>query len=411
MTILAAILLLLALAGTGYTLLAAHLVWRFGGRALRPAVPAEAVSLLKPLHGAEPRLGDNLASFLDQMWDAPIEMVAGVQHEDDPAIGVMRRSNTLSPFVLSEVEARAPAVTIAARPSTTLGTNGKGAGEAERRVRLIIDPTRHGANAKIANLLNMAPAASHDLIVLSDSDMAVPPHYLATLAATLAQPGVGAVSCLYRGRGDAGFWSRVAAAGSSWQFLPSVLVGLALGQGAPCMGSTIALRRQTLDRIGGFAPFADTLADDHAIGAAVRALGLEVAIAPIVLVHAASETSLAALVRHELRWAATVRGLVAWPAYLGSIMTYPLPLALLGAIGVPGLGGWMVLAALAARFLLVARIDRLCGARTAPPWLLPIRDILSFTLFLASFAVRSVDWRGQKLRIEARGRIVPGPEA
>lgn len=379
MGVIAAILLLLALAGTGYTLVAAQLVWRFGRRAPLAPVLAEAVSLLKPLHGAEPRLGDNLASFLDQTWDARIEMVCGVQHRDDRAIGVVERlvaqTNPLS------------------------------------QVRLIVDPTRHGANAKIANLLNMAPAASHDLIVLSDSDMAVPPDYLATLAATLAQPGVGAVSCLYRGRGDAGFWSRLGAAGSSYQFLPSVLVGLALGQGAPCMGSTIALRRGTLDRIGGFAPFADTLADDHAIGAAVRALGLEVAIAPIVLIHAASETSLVGLVRHELRWAATVRGLVAWPAYLGSIMTYPLPLALLGAIGVPALGGCVVLAALAARILLVARIDRLCGARTAPLWLLPIRDILSFTLFLASFGVRSVDWRGQKLRMTSRGRIVPRSES
>ena len=355
MNVVATILLLLALAGTGYTLFAAWLVGRLGAQAGAPPVVAEAVSLLKPLHGAEPRLAGNLASFLDQDWDAPIEMVCGVQRGDDPAIGVVEGvadanrpspdASPSTPFVLSEVEARAGSATPGARPSTSLRTNGlgegpgAGAGAGTHHVRLVIDPARHGANAKIANLRNMFPAASHDLLVLSDSDMAVPRDYLATIAATLARPGVGAVSCLYRGRGDAGFWSVLAAAGSSYQFLPSVLVGIALGQGDPCMGSTIALRRDTLARIGGLAAFADVLADDHAIGEAVRGLGLAVAIPPMILVHAAGERSLGEVVRHELRWAATVRGLVPGAAYAGSITTFPLALAMLALPIAPVAGG------------------------------------------------------------------------
>ena len=145
------------------------------------------------------------------------------------------------------------------------------------------------------------------MIVLADSDMAVPRDYLTILAAALDRPGVGAVTCLYRGRGDAGFWSRLTALGIDLHFLPATLIGRATGLGHPCMGSTIALRRATLDAIGGFARFADTLADDHALGAAVRATGATVAIPDMILTHGCSERTLAALLRQELRWNATDR--------------------------------------------------------------------------------------------------------
>jgi len=371
MAILGAILLVLAVAGVGYSLLSLVAIGRFRSLPQPQAVQPEPVSLLKPLHGSEPRLAANLATFLDQGWPAPIELVAGVRARADPAIAVAM-----------------------ALPQTT-----------DRIVRPVIDPTDHGANAKIGNLTNMAPTATHDLIILSDSDMSVPCDYLAKVAATLATPGVGAVSCLYRGRGDAGFLSVLAAAGSSYHFLPSVLVGLMLGKGEPCMGSTIALRRATLDAIGGFEAFADILADDHAIGAAVRARGLKVAMAPLLLIHASDEASLGALVRHELRWAATVRQLIPLPEYLATIVTYPVPLALLAVPFLPlpaaaGLG-----AALLARFVVWRRIDHWSGSPSAPMWLLPLRDTLSFVVFLGSLVVRSVDWRGQRLRMDTNGRV------
>lgn len=360
---------LLSATGIGYMMFAAHAVRRLARTAGPPPAPLEPVSLLKPLHGAEPRLADNLATFLDQHWPAPIEMVTGVSDPRDPALAVAQR-----------LEARTA-----------------------------IAAARHGANAKVSNLINMMPSASYDMIVLSDSDMAVPPDYLATLAAWLAVPGTGAVTCLYRGRGDAGFWSVLAAANLSYGFLPNVIVSLSLGAGAACMGSTIALRRETLAAIGGFEAFADILADDHAIGMAVRRLGLEVRVPPMVLVHACSEASMAALVRHELRWAATIRALRPW-GYAGSIVTFPLPLALLAIPFAPLAGLALSAAALAVRAFLARRIDRFAGAPTAPLWLLPMRDTLSFLLFVASFFVRSVDWRGSRLRMESGGRIAAGAE-
>ncbi len=385
MPIVAIPLLLLAMAGIGYAIAAAILVGRLDRAPRAGAVRAEAVTLLKPLHGAEPRLAENLATFLDQDWDAPIEMVAGVQRADDPAL-----------------------------LAVPMGEDGKYARDLggldapilpSRTVRQVVDPAAHGANGKISNLINMIQAASHGLIVLSDSDMVAPPHYLRTIAAALAEPDVGAVTCLYRGRGDAGRWSVLCAGAISYGFLPAIMFGRALGLAQPCMGSTIALRRETLRRIGGFEAFADVLADDYAIGEAVRATGQSVAIPPMVLTHAFVERSLAALWRHEMRWAATTRAL-APGGYIGTVVMHPVPFALLALPFAPLPGLIALAAALAARQMLKVRIDRLCGASTLPGWALPLRDILSFVVFIASFFVRSVDWRGARLKMDRDGRRI-----
>jgi ceramide glucosyltransferase len=268
-----------------------------------------------------------------------------------------------------------------------------------------------GSNGKISNLANMQPLATNDMLVLSDSDMAVAPDYLIRVAAALGQPGVGAVTCLYAGRGDAGLWSRIAAAGISYQFLPSVMIGLATGLAKPCMGSTIAMRRETLDAIGGFARFADILADDHAIGAAVRDIGLRVVVPPMIVTHGCTETSFRALARHELRWNATVRALD-HAGFIGSVVTHPFAMALIAlALDDGAITAWLLVTALAARLTLAIRIDRLAGRRTMPLWLLPVRDTVSFMLFVATFFVRSVDWRGAKLKMEQHGRVSAGSES
>ncbi len=359
----------LAMLGLGCIIAQILLVNRFAERLrmpLRPVRPRPA-TIFKPLYGDEPHLAANLASFRDQHWGAAVQIIAGIQAPDD----------------------RAGAAAI------SLGED----------VELVIDTRRHGANAKICNLINMNGAARHDIVVLSDSDIAAPPDYLARVIATLDEPGVGAVTCAYTGRGDNGFWSTLGAAMLSYHFLPSVLLSLALRTGDVCMGSTIAMRRETLERIGGFKRFADILADDHAIGAAVRQLGLRVAVAPVLVTHASAEGSLSALVRHELRWAATVRDLNPG-GYAGLVITHPLPFALMTLALAPG---WpaaaLVAAAIGGRIVAAATNDRMAGRVTAPWWLLPLRDLLSFGVFVGSFFVRQVEWRDTRLAMREAGRI------
>jgi ceramide glucosyltransferase len=359
-------------------MMAAETVRRFFTAASIPGMRTEAVTILKPLHGDELRLADNLATFLNQDHAGPIQLLCGVQRTDDPAIAAVEALRALRP---------------------------------EAWIDLVVDPNAHGANGKVSNLINMTPSIAHEVVVLSDSDIAVAPDYLARLLAALDQPDVGVVTCLYRGRGDAGFWSRFGAAGLSYQFLPNAAFASARQLGDACMGSTIALRRATLDRIGGFGGFADILADDHAIGQAVRALGLRVVIPPMLVTHGSDDTGFGALWRHELRWAATVRSVTPAAAYAGSLITFPLPLALIGAIAHPVAGAALALAALLARLTVARRIDAVAGAQTASRWALPARDLLSFAIFVASFVARSVDWRGARLTMGLDGRIAPEMES
>jgi len=370
------LLLGLSVIGTLYMIAAAVTMRRFFARAVAPERRNEGVTLLKPLHGAEPRLVDNLASFLEQAHDGPIQLLCGVQRADDPAIAA-----------IGALKGRFP----------------------RARIDLVVDGTSHGANGKVANLINLEPHIAHDVIVLSDSDMVVPPVYLAGLLAALDRPGVGAVTLAYHGRGDGGFWSRVGAAGLSWQFLPGAVFGVAHRLARPCMGSTIAMRRTMLTAIGGFRAFADVLADDYAIGEAVAAHGAVVAIPPMLVTHASAERSFGELWRHELRWGATVRDVVP-AAYLAGVIAMPLPLALccIACDPLPGVAAAGL--ALVVRLGVAHLADRQAGVRTAPLWLLPIRDCLTFAVFVASLGVRSVDWRGARLRMDKHGRIAAEPE-
>jgi ceramide glucosyltransferase len=191
-------------------------------------------------------------------------------------------------------------------------------------------------------------------------------------------------------------------------FLPNVLVGLRLGLARPCFGSTIAIRGATLDRIGGFGSFANRLADDYAIGKAVRDLGLRVAVPPLIVDHVCSEPTWRALVRHEVRWARTIR-LIDPAGHAGSIVTHPLPFALAAAVlaGFSAFGLGIIALALVCRVLAPVQIDRMCGRHRGSLWLVPFRDLLSFAMFLASFLPGRVMWRGQRFTVQSDGTLTP----
>jgi len=184
------------------------------------------------------------------------------------------------------------------------------------------------------------------------------------------------------------------------------MLGTALGLASPCFGSTIALRRQTLEEVGGFTAFADQLADDYEIGRAVRAKGYTLAIPAMGVGHTTAENSFRDLFRHELRWTRTIR-LVNPAGHLGSIVTHGFPFALLAALLLNSspVSLAILAAALAARLFLKARIDGLFGTYAGPIWLMPPRDLLSFAVFLVSLFGETVHWRGTHFAVEPSGAM------
>jgi ceramide glucosyltransferase len=365
------IVLGLALAGTVYAL-AAAMTARLPSHTIEP-VDFPPVTILKPLHFDEPCLEDNLRSFCAQDYPAPVQIVFGVQDAADSAISVVMRLQATHPGL---------------------------------DIDLVIDTRSHGSNAKVSNLINMRARAKHDVLIHSDSDIAVAPDYLRAVTGILQQAGIGAVTCLYTGHALPNPWSRLAAMGIDTQFLPNVLFGTRLGLATPCFGSTIAVTAATLERIGGFEAFADRLADDYEIGRAVRATGLSVAVAPFAVAHTCAEQSFAELTAHELRWARTIR--VLDPAgHWGSLITYPLPLALLGACfaGFSPFAIGVIAVALAARLALKIRIERLFKVKAGPAWLLPPRDVLSFGVFIISLFGGKVSWRGSRFLVSPDGAL------
>ena len=343
----------------------------------RPASSAPAtwpdVSILKPLSGIEAQLSENIETYFNQDYPGKIQYVFGVQDPGDGAIPVIRALTRRYPRL---------------------------------DLQLVVNGVAHGSNRKVSNLINMGQAARHPLIVLADSDVAVGANYLRTLAAALAAPGVGAVTCLYRGLPNGGFWSRLSAMGIDDHFLPGAAVGLALGLARPCLGQTIALKRETLARIGGFEAIANELADDYAIGKAVRRAGFKVVLPSMLVAHSFDEKSLGEVVRHELRWARTIFT-VDPVGHIGSGVTHALPLALIGA-ALRGFDVWglaALLTALACRLFLKFRLTREFELPNPNYSLTVARDILSFAVYFGSFWSARVSWRGRDFIVRRDGTM------
>jgi ceramide glucosyltransferase len=364
--------------GWAYLLGCAAAAIRFSRRPLPCATRCPPVSVLKPLCGAEPGLYENLRSFAEQDYPA-FEIVLGVEGPEDGAAPTARA-------LMRDL----PGCDVA------LATGG-GA----------------GANRKVANLENMLRLAHGRILVLADSDMRVERHYLAAVAAPLADPGIGIVTCLYRGVPCDGRWSRFGALHINFGFLPSALVGEALGWGGGCFGATIALERAMLAAIGGLAWLRDQLADDHRLGAAVEERGLAIHLSRYLVEARVFEPSFVGLWRHELRWARTIRG-IAPVGFVGSVLAHPLALAALGAVMARfGLLSCAFLAiTLVLRWASAGAIGQALGLSRERLWLLPARDALSFAVFVASLFARQVVWRDRRYRLEPSGQLrVDGDQA
>jgi ceramide glucosyltransferase len=316
------------------------------------------VSVLKPLSGNEPRLYENLASFCRQQHPA-YQLVFGVRASDDPALAVCRR-----------LQADFPACDIA----------------------LVVAAEVHGPNRKVCNLINMLPDARHPWLVVADSDIAVAPDYLARVTAPLADPATGVVTCLYRGRALAGFWSRLGAQFIDDWFAPSVRIAHAAGSRRFAFGATIALRRDTLAAIGGFTALCGRLADDFWLGELTRRQGLTTVLSDVVVCTDITEGRLGALWKHELRWLRTIRSLNR-SGFSFVFITFTWPMLLLGVALAPRPA---VLALALAGALARSALARNAGAALRAP----LRDALLLAEWTVALFGSRVSWRGEILSVK-----------
>jgi ceramide glucosyltransferase len=364
----------LAFAATGYTFVSLWAVLKghraailsdIGTRHPRP------VTVLKPLHGAEPRLYENLRSFCMQQHP-DYQLIFGVRDPDDAAIAVVQRLQSEFP---------------------QLG------------ITMVIDSRVYGANFKVSNLLNMVAHAKYDWLVLADADIRVATDYLTRVTAPLADPGVGIVTCLYYGIPGPSFWSRLGRLFIDDWFAPSVRLSHAFGSTRFAFGSTICLRRDALQAIGGFEALRDTLADDFWLGELTRRAGLRTVLSDVVVGTDVNESQLKDLWTHELRWLRTIRSLAPW-GFAMTFVCFTTPLLLLGLCLAPGaITATIALFGGAAR-VLIHFLQRRTDDQ-ALPWhevlLVPLRDVLMLMEWAAALAGWQVRWRGQVLHARGGG--------
>lgn len=359
--LLAAIAIVQTLAGWALTA-------RFARRQFRAPSHRAPVTILKPLHGDEPLLDAALTTVCTLAYPT-YQVVFGVSSADDTAVPLVRR-----------LQSRFPG----------------------RDLTLVVNPTRHGPNLKVGNLINMLPAARHEILVIADSDLHVRPDYLDHLVAMLEQPGTGLATTLYAGLpASSCLPGLLGATQITHSFLPGALLSRALGR-QDCLGATMALRRSTLRRIGGLEALVSHLADDNALGRLVQATGLGVRLAATVPLTTVPEDTFRSLLRHELRWARTIRALVPGQ-FAASCLQYPIFWGLIGLILTPAWGWIVLVAAWLARVAAAQGINRALGrlgvspATPVPIWLLPLRELMSVGVMIASFTGLRVDWRGHTM--------------
>ncbi|PPK47579.1 ceramide glucosyltransferase [Trinickia symbiotica] len=343
----------------------------------RPVWPwGEAVSVLKPLCGTEPRLFENLATFCEQTHPC-YQLLLGVSSPKDPAIAVVRRLQAAYP---------------------------------QREIELVVDPLVHGHNLKVSNLINLAAHAKHPLIVLADSDIAVEPDYLESVTAPLADPRVGIVTCLYKARSVGGFWTRVGALFINEWFAPSVRIAHAAGSRQFGFGATLALRASTLAEIGGFHALKDCLADDYWLAEHTRKLGLTTVLSEVVVDTDVIESEFSSLWTRETRWLRTIRSINPL-GFAFLFITFTSPWLVTAALLALGHGGAFVHDAALVGSAAVGTLARLGlharGSRNAREFcldlpLVPLRDALLAVQWLIAVFGSHVTWRGARMPVVAR---------
>jgi ceramide glucosyltransferase len=326
------------------------------------------VSILKPVHGRDPRFLEAIRSHAEQDY-GEFEILFGVSDPDDSAIAD-----------IEQLQREFPALSISLHVVST-----------------------KAPNIKAGVLASLVQHARHPLLLVNDSDIKVEPAYLRTVTAPLVDPKIGLVTCLYRAAAESPA-SRAEALGIATEFAPSVLVARLLGVAEFALGSTMAFRAETLREIGGFEAISEYIADDYQLGRHISLRGYRIHFAPTVVETNLGAGTWAQTWRHQLRWSRTIRVSRA-SGYYGYVVTHATLWALVAfAAGQWWAGGIAMGMRMVAGVWIGAGILKDRGvARWF--WLIPVRDLLGFAVWLCGAFGSTVDWRGQKLRLRPDGRI------
>ncbi len=343
-----------------------------------PAGAMPGISVLKPLCGHDDGLEENLRSFFTQ--DYPhLEIIFGVHRIDDPAAALAER-------IIAEHA-------------------GKGL-----QARLIVTGESSIPNGKAHSLNRLVREAQYEVLVMCDSDVRVEPQLLSLLAREFQNTRVGLITCPYRAVGGKSVWSRLEALGMNTELLGGVVVARMIEGMRFALGCTVAVRRDVLDGMGGFGYLQEFLAEDFVIGRRAAEMGHEVLLSSAVIQHRIGSQAMLHNLAHRLRWARSTRR--SRPAgYWGQIFTYPLPLALFLFTFRPQTWPLLLLTlalragAAAATAIFVVR-DPLFRKEW---WLLPLQDVLGFTVWLGGFLGDTIIWRDRKCTVLRDGRLHVNP--
>jgi ceramide glucosyltransferase len=333
------------------------------------------LTILKPVCGLDQDTYENFASFCVQDYPQ-YQTLFAVRDPEDPVIAVIKQIIHDFPHLDLEIV---------------------------QSDRLI------GTNYKISNLANALPFAKYEILVLADSDVRVGLGYLHNLVQPLASLDVGAVTCLYRPIMQ-GWVATLEAVGISTDYLASVLVANQLEGIKFALGTTIALRQSVLREIGGFEAIAEYLADDYQIGYLTAKLGYRVVLSHYIIDHLISTNNFKELLDRQLRWAYCTKVSRPW-GYLGLFFTQGIATSLMFLIGSGGsVWGWIGVAIAWITRLILAMVVGVWGLKDPSAskflWLVPIRDLLSFGIWVYSWFSSSMNWRGRKLKLTGEGKLI-----
>ncbi|HTS38651.1 MAG TPA: glycosyltransferase [Candidatus Solibacter sp.] len=385
-------LLLIALAGsfTSTIYLAMTLVAtsRYLGHRSVAIAQAKSVSrsslppltVLKPIHGMEEQLGENLESFFRQ--DYPhYEIIFGVRDLDNPAAEVAEKVRREYPEIPS---------------------------------RIIVSGPPQWPSAKVYSLDKMIAASTNSYFIISDSDVCVAQDFLRNTTPPLLDQRVGLVTCMYRGIPAKDFWSSLEALGLSVEMSSGVVVADMMEGMRFALGPAMAVRRDAIDAIGGIAAVADYYSDDFELGNRIWAKGYRVELSHHIVRNVLTSRSPLRTLGDQLRWMKSTR--YSRPAgHAGSGLTYAVPFGILGLIAGAALGNLR----LGAGLFVLAWVNRMIqsvavgwGVARDPRaiwlcWLYPVRDFFGFVAWMLSYLSRDFYWRGEQYRFGKGGRIAP----